>query len=306
MMAFKEMGLVSRLCKCAFPVSKTSSKLVTGVTTRFSHTSSNPAILQTGGKNIHLLGTMHIAEASADAARDLITKEHRKGTLGSVFLELDSSRFTRLKHSQHPDESLLSYALSVLARPDGNPLAKIVELGIGSAYRGMHKLGFASGVEFKAAIETAERLHVPLVLGDQDIKVTMNRVSKGFQDDFNLAKLMSLMMANPNKPESSVERRVRQAFQAIISGDSLRGQEQLAKLIDRKTVREIIKPMEEFFPGVTRAMLHERDVVMTKNLHKEAFRLSEDKNNMVAIVGLAHMEGIATEWDKICAKHIMT
>ena len=258
---------------------------------------NNPLRLHTDSATIHLLGTMHIAEASANAARQLIVHEHGKGTLGAVFLELDSARFARMKGSQSPDESLLTHALSVLTRSDRTPITNLLELGIGSMYRFLHRLGFAGGVEFKAAIEAAEELNIPILLGDQDIQITMKRLGQGFSSDFDIPRLLSLMMSQPtSNVETSAERTLREAFQAIASGNVKGGQEKLSKLLDRDTVREIMEPMKTYAPNVTRAILHERDVVMTNNLLRYARELPEDKRNMVAIVGLAHVEGIAEEW----------
>lgn len=267
------------------------------ISSQAGRSSSNPLRLHTESATVHLLGTMHIAEASAEAARHLIIHEHGKGTLGAVFLELDSARFSRLKASKSPDESLLAHALSVLSRPGRTPLASILELGVSSMYRFLHRLGFASGVEFKAAIEIAEELNVPILLGDQDIQITMKRLAEGFRNDFDLPRLLSLMMSRSTKRnESPAEQSLREAFQAIAAGDAKNAQEKLTKLIDQDTVREMMKPMKTFAPNVTRALLHERDVVMTNNILKYVDELPQGKRNMVAVVGLAHVEGIAEEW----------
>jgi len=266
--------------------------------------SQNPVKLLREGSTVHLLGTMHIAEASAVAARDLIRREHAKGHLGAVFLELDAGRFERLKKSsrERADESLLTHAMNILRRPNSSTLTSLVELGLTTAYRTLHKMGFASGVEFVAAMETADGLNIPIVLGDQEVRVTLSRLAEGFRSDFDVSRLMALAVAHtafPNgKSETPTERRVREAFQSIASGDVARGQERLAKLIDRDTVRQIMQPMRDYAPNVTKAILDERDIVMTENLIKAVEGLPIGKRNLVAVVGLAHVEGIAKAWDR--------
>ncbi|PXF48275.1 hypothetical protein BWQ96_01964 [Gracilariopsis chorda] len=242
---------------------------------------------------------MHIAEASANAARDLIIREHEKGSLGAVFLELDHGRFDRIKRAASaPDESLLSHALHILAQRR-NPLAGLVELGMDSVYRSLHRLGFASGLEFRAAIDTAERLTVPIILGDQQLQITMQRLAEAFRDDFDVARIMTILMARSKvkSPESPVERKLGEAFHAIASGDVKQGQEKLGKLIDRDTVHQLIEPMRMFAPNIARAILYERDVIMTENLIKAAQELPKEKSVIVGVVGLAHVEGIVEEWD---------
>lgn len=270
-------------------------------TPRYAHSSakSNVAVLRSKHATIHLLGTMHISEASAIAARNLITREYEKGTLGAVFLELDEERFHRLKKAtSNPDESLLSYALAILSRRR-NPLASFVEIGIGGIYRALHRLGFASGVEFKAAIKTAENFGISIVLGDQPLQVTMEHLGTAFRKDFDLPRLAAMLMSQsgPQSRESSAEKAVREAFQAVASGDMAKGQEKLTELIDRDTVNQLIEPMRVFAPNVTQALVHQRDVFMVKKLITASERLPEEKRVIVGIVGLAHVDGIVNEWN---------
>lgn len=244
---------------------------------------------------------MHIAQTSATAARDLIRREYTKHTLGAVFLELDPPRLERLRKRAHsnPDLSLLSLALSILFRPSAKPLASLVELAISAVYRTLHRLGFASGVEFEAAIETADRLGVPIVLGDQHIDTTMANVADGLKKDFDLGRILNLATESRiGAVETNVERGMRQAFAAVARGDVEGGQRLLADLVDPMTVREMTRSMREFAPGVTEAILDDRDIVMVDNLIRCVDHMPEDKSSVVAVVGLAHVEGIEREWRK--------
>ncbi|PXF40208.1 hypothetical protein BWQ96_10084 [Gracilariopsis chorda] len=239
---------------------------------------------------------MHIAEAFANAARDLIIREHEKASLGAVFLELDHGRFDHIKRAASaPDESLLSHALHILAQRR-NPPTGLVELGMDSVYRSLHRLGFASGLEFKS---TAERLTIPVLLGDQQLQITMQRLAEAFRDNFGVKRIMNILMARSKvkSPESPVERKFGEAFHAIASGDVKQGQEKLGKLIDRDTVHQLVELMRIFAPKIARAILYERDVIMTENLIKAAQEFPKEKSVIVGVVGLAHVEGIVEEWD---------
>lgn len=251
---------------------------------------------------MHLLGTMHIAQASATATRDLIQIQHSKGTLGAVFLELDETRHARLSKpsSAGADESLLNIALSALRRAPEAPLATLVELASTTLYRSLHQLGFASGLEFLAAIEATSRLDVPLILGDQHIFVTTARIAEAFKKDLNLPRLLAVALADSQKEfkETDVERAVRDAFQAVAAGDVRKGQERLAAVLQRGSLPEIVSPMRRYVPRVARAILDERDVVMANNLITAISNLPSEKRHVVAIVGLAHVDGITREWEK--------
>lgn len=269
-------------------------------------TPSNPVILRSNSATVHLLGTMHIAQASAVAARDLIQVEHSKGTLGAIFLELDKNRHDQLSKTSRAsvDESLLTLALSTIRRAPKAPLATLVELAFTTLYRTLHQLGFASGIEFKAAIEAASRLDIPLVLGDQHIFVTTSRLADAFKADLNLPRLLAVALADSQRgiEETVVERTVREAFQAVASGDVKKGQRHLAELLDHGAVHEMVAPMRRYVPSVSKAILDERDVIMARNLAKAVEKLPPGKRNIVAIVGLAHVEGIIREWEMRVAK----
>lgn len=265
----------------------------------------NPLKLLSDTSTVHLLGTMHIAEASAVAARKLIEEQHGTGRLGAVFLELDQSRYTRMREwlggpSGGEDESMLQHAMSILSRPGRSPVASLFELGFSGIYRSLHKLGFASGVEFRAAVQACDKLTLPVILGDQDIRITMGRLAEGFRKDFtDIPRVLSLLsQPGTTTGEPGLETEVVKAFQAIAAGDIEQGQEHLTKLIDRETVGKLMGPMRRLAPAVSRSLIEERDDVMFDNLIEGIEKLPEGKRTVVMIVGLAHMQGISSRWEE--------
>jgi pheromone shutdown protein TraB len=48
--------------------------------------------------------------------------------------------------------------------------------GLSQFYNSVEKLGFVAGGEFKAAVEEARRLGAPVLLGDRDVDVTLQRL----------------------------------------------------------------------------------------------------------------------------------
>jgi len=58
----------------------------------------------------------------------------------------------------------------------------------------------------------------------------------------------------------------------------------------REAVRALTGQMRREFPKVASAMLDQRDDLMTDNL------LNKCKGRTVAVVGMAHMDGIESRW----------
>lgn len=243
---------------------------------------------------------MHIADASARAAVSLIRREHATNRLGAVALELDPPRASRLRGAIRPDDTLLSHLQSVASRRAHSPFVGILEVAFAGLYRMLHRLGFAGGVEFQAALRETAALDIPLVLIDRDLPDTMARVADGLRKDLEPSRALSLLrqLTTPSttRMETHVERRAREAFTAILKGDVDEGQRLLTHLIDRDSVEQLTRPLREFAPNVSTAILDERDVYMTKELVRTVAKLPPGKDSVVAIVGMAHVDGIVREW----------
>lgn len=257
----------------------------------------NPVVLHAKrGATVYLLGTMHVAEASAKAACALIQREHERALLGAIFLELDDERRARLEQKPKGSEDSLFEHLVSVARRGRAPGAAAVELAMTALYRVLHRVGFASGVEFRAALGLASTLTPPpsIVLGDQHVRVTLARIAEGVASDLSLAKLVSFL-TNPPASDGRVERQITQAVQLVASGQTAAAQKMLEEMLDRNTARALVEPLRKVAPNVTNAILDERDSVMAARLHQVATEYPE--KSVVAIVGLAHVDGIVRRWN---------
>lgn len=247
---------------------------------------------------------MHISEASADATRTLIRAQKSKGTLDKIFLELDTTRYTRIVRASHAgtDEQFFMDALSSLLK-DGMPsLAGAFQMAFKCLYRLLHNVGFASGVEFRAAHEEAVTYGVPVVLGDREATETMQRVATEARRDFSAARLLALLTrsagASAKGAEGQVEESLRKAVESAMRGDMTDAQARLSTMLTREGVHDVVASMREYAPGVTRALLDERDAFMTEGLLDAVDKLPEGRRCIVAIVGLAHVDGMVREWER--------
>lgn len=276
-------------------------------------TGSNPTTLHRGSVTVHLLGTMHISNASATAAHRLIYDVHEAGGLSRIFLELDAERLETLRRGGDSafDESLSSMLKSLLStflpgateKSGSGELAGILRTALKAGYRAFQQVGFASGVEFIAAINAAEKLKVPVMTGDIEVSNTMSSLARAIQTDISPSKLIQLMMSrNPyGNGGNEVERAVTDAFILMASGDSEGAHVRLSHALNRESVRNIIKTMRDVAPNVTGAMLDDRDQYMAHGLFSLAKELERipGQTSAVAIVGLAHVDGIEHHWQRL-------
>lgn len=274
---------------------------------------SNPTTLRKGLVTVHLLGTMHIANASATAAHRLIHDVHTTGKLRQIFLELDRGRLEVLRKggdSSFDDvsvSSMLQSLTSTLSQGGGkgglNGLAGVLRTTLKGVYRILHRVGFASGVEFHAALNAAENLNIPIVTGDMEVSQTMSSLARAVASDVSPGALFRAMTSSgmTGNARNDVERGVMDAFSLMVSGDSNAAQARLSQILDRDSVREIITSTREVAPNVCKALLDDRDEFMTRGLFSMAKRLElrPEPSSVVAVVGLAHVDGIERRWRRL-------
>jgi pheromone shutdown protein TraB len=165
--------------------------------------------------------------------------------------------------------------------------------GISSMYSNLSSSGFQPGEEFAEAIRTGREIDATIVLGDQDVQVTLRRLAEALSmtdlnqllnPDSQLEQTMSnLLPALPTSMEGKSDK---------VTTDPTEFKRELSDYVEqmksRETVRTIIQELNTLAPEVVRVMLTERDSYMAKGIH--SLRLSYPK--VVAVMGLAHIDGV--------------
>jgi hypothetical protein len=196
---------------------------------------------------------------------------------------------------------------------------------VGNAIRSMYKnlddAGFKPGDEFAMAIEAGRDINADIVLGDQDVQLTLRRLTQALAaTDIN--KLMD--------PDSDLERNMRQ----LIGGSSNAGGNELSLpgmpttaadgttaphattnaefkrdlsayievIKTRESVRSIMKQLNEVAPALVQVMLTERDAYMATGLDT-----LNQYEVITAVVGVAHQDGIEANlrqrgWKQVALK----
>mmetsp|Transcript_14974 Transcript_14974/g.38637 ORF Transcript_14974/g.38637 Transcript_14974/m.38637 type:complete len:369 (+) Transcript_14974:51-1157(+) len=273
------------------------------------------------GQDITLVGTAHISEDSAE----LVSRIIRNQRPDVVMIELDPARAAKLigRASQtlkleDPERAQLrgarpDLALAPLPPPSfpvpvaspsapatpatstfgigsvaGRALrgdleeakAEAVGAGLSSLYKQLDNMGFQSGQEFVVAVREADALGASLLLGDQDARKTLRRLKDALGEVLSNPKALDNLAPPPA------------ALAAVTGGDGPgelnreNVESAMAVLKQRDNVRALSAYLRTNVPALYEALIAERDRYMANSL------LGSDGRTIVAVVGLAHVDGI--------------
>eukprot|EP00581_Thalassiosira_minuscula_P015386 CAMPEP_0183723206 /NCGR_PEP_ID=MMETSP0737-20130205/14871_1 /TAXON_ID=385413 /ORGANISM="Thalassiosira miniscula, Strain CCMP1093" /LENGTH=341 /DNA_ID=CAMNT_0025953463 /DNA_START=98 /DNA_END=1123 /DNA_ORIENTATION=+ len=250
----------------------------------------------TTDNEVYLLGTAHVSDASTQEAIDLI----RLVQPSTVFVELDATRAAQLRNGAASNASP-SLDLSQLT---SNPLLRGLLGKTGLTQQlfermpGMLKLiGLLphQGGEMKAALDEADRIGARCVYGDVEFNQTINELKLS----------IGAIMANPSQLTSIPPPPSELA--GVFSGFFGAGQhnqqqssdpQQLVETIKtRDRAKQMTRYLNQCFPSIYHVMLAKRDAHMAKMLREHC-----SSGKVVAVVGMAHVEGIEREWETLDGK----
>lgn len=153
-----------------------------------------------------------------------------------------------------------------------------MQLAAAGAYRVLRLSGLEPGAEFVRAEEEAHKLGARVELIDRDVTETFGRL----RDAVSLADVLKLV-TDPAAASAPVPPDLAELLRGAEDGRDLEAA--VERLKDRRKVRALVSFCRSVLPGAVRVMLDERDEYM-------ASRLASLDGSVVAIVGLAHMDGI--------------
>lgn len=201
---------------------------------------------------INIYGTSHVSHESIKRI-DQALEEHDPDIIA---LELDPIRLEALRTGE---------------RSEGGPiflrLLRKFQEKIGS------KTGLMPGQEMLYAYRKAIENDIDVVLIDQDIRITVE-------------KLKGLRRKEKVK-----------AFFALLFGLFWPGDFDVSEIPDEEVIEEISNEMKESFPGLYRILMEERNLVMADALRE--VQQDNPDSNIVAFVGAAHKRYIEEELNEL-------
>lgn len=211
---------------------------------------------------ITLLGTAHVSKASADAVRSLLAS----GQFDAVAIELCPGRFNALIN---PD-SLAQLDLFDVIK-SGKAAMVTASLALGAFQQKMaDELGIEPGAEMKLAAALAKEKHLPVLLIDRDVGITLKRVYRNVPW-WKRLELFSGLLASV-------------MFSEKVSED------EIEKLKEGDVLEATFSQFAESSSEIYTPLVNERDQYMAHRLFNEAS--SGQHKHLFAVVGAGHLKGI--------------
>lgn len=216
-----------------------------------------------GDSKLTLLGTAHVSRASVDKVRELL----ESGDYDAVAVELCPSRYNAI---MDPDALARMDLFSVIR--GGRVYMVVASLAL-AAYqqRLADQFGIEPGAEQRMAIKLARERHLPVLLVDREIGVTLKRVSGNLSWWKRIglfSGLLATMLSREEVEEEEIER--------LKEGDVL-----------ETTFAEFAEDRQDLYLP----LIDERDRYMAARLREEIG--GKGHENVLAVLGAGHLKGVS-------------
>ena len=206
-------------------------------------------------KNLYILGTSHISKDSIKQVDSFISDNKPD----IVAIELDKRRFyAMLNESKLSIKDVFQMGIKAFLI---NLIGAYVEKKLGNI------VGVKPGSEMRKAIELAKKNNLKLSLIDQDISITMKKLSKAITIGVVFKFIWEIIRAIVLR-KSDIE-----VFD-------------IRKVPSKKVLDNILGKVRKNYPGIHKVLIEERNEVMAKNLYKVMNKYKDKK--IFAVVGAGH------------------
>ncbi len=223
--------------------------------------------LQLAGREIVLVGTAHVSEASVQEVASAIEAERPD----TVAIELDEKRFKSL---EDPESWRNMDIVKVLREKNGFLMLSNIILASFQKRMGLDA-GVKPGDEMLAAINKSKDLGVATSMVDRPITVTLRRAwaRNSFWGKCNLLALL-----------------VSSAF----SKDEIDA-EQIEQLKNRSEMDDMMEELSKELPVVKEVLIDERDYYLASHIW------ASKGNKVLAVLGAGHLPGVQSHLEKLAA-----
>ncbi|MBU0635640.1 TraB/GumN family protein [Candidatus Micrarchaeota archaeon] len=216
--------------------------------------------IQIGDKEIILIGTAHISQASADLVKETIETEKPQ----VVGIELDIQRFKQLQNPRKWQQTNVKNVIQ-----EGKTYLLLLNIFLTNLQRRFgESVNVRPGQEMIIAAQLASKQKIPIALLDRNIEVTMKRA-------FSLTPLKEKI----------------KIFFYLVSGLFGGDKEELTpeiveKLKQSDMVTQLIQELGRKAPTVKKVLVDERDAFIASQI------LKNPAKKLVCVVGAGHLNGI--------------
>ena len=212
------------------------------------------------------IGTSHIAPASINEVETAILTY----SPDIICLELDKGRFLALTSKafkkKYSFKNMTSLVLSLIGSYIEKKLAKIVNT--------------SPGDEMKKAIEVAKKNNIKIELIDQNINITLKKLSKiSKMEKFRILKDIVKGFFISLLPKAFLKKNPYELMKF-----------DLAKVPEEKIIHLILNKVKKAYPGIYSILIQERNKFMANNINQ--LISNNPGKKILVIVGAGHVSGI--------------
>ena len=217
-------------------------------------------------KNLTIIGTSHIAKQSLKKVESTINKIKPE----FIAIELDKKRYYSLIKKTRRKLRLKDIRKIGIKGYLFNLIGAWVERKLGKL------VGVQPGSEMLKAINLAHEHKSKIALIDQDIEITLRRLSKSitFKEKWNffIDILKSIFFGKREMKRLGIKKI------------------DLTKVPSKKMIKKLIKKVKERYPSVYRVLIEERNYVLAANLRQ--LMQENPKSKIVAVIGAGHEDDV--------------
>lgn len=226
--------------------------------------------LSRGTTTFYVVGTAHVSQRSVDDVRTVIEAVNPE----VVCVELCKTRYEALTK----DSAFRDLDVFKVVR-EGKTLYLLGHLALTSYQRRIGaSLGVRPGAELVTATKTAENRSIPVELIDRDINITLKRTWRNIGLWSRLSLLWSLL-ASPSDDDA---------------GDMQVTADAIETLKEPKALSEMLAELGKKLPQIKGPLVDERDQYLASRM----LEAGANKRTVVAVVGAAHVPGMAAQLDR--------
>jgi len=222
--------------------------------------------LQVGEREVILIGTAHISQASADLVQAMIETEKPD----TVCVELCQTRYKTLLD---PEAWKNMDIVQVIRQK--RTFVLVLNLVLSSVQRRMaQEMNVKPGLEMQVAVDTAKAQGAEIATIDREVRTTLQRVWRlmGFWTKINLFSQMLASVFEKGEEEVSAE--------------------QIEALKEKGALEMLLQEMGEQLPSVKQRLIDERDLYMVQKIREAPGQ------KLLAVVGAGHVPGMLQHWHK--------
>ena len=222
-------------------------------------------VLSFGERTITLIGTAHVSAESVAEVENAI----REIQPDSVAIELDEKRADSIRNKDKYRELDI---VKVLRRGEGFLL--LANLVLASFQRRMgQNVGVNPGDEMLAAMRVADELNIPTVMADRAIQTTLKR-AWAKNSFWGKCKLLATLLSSAfSKEDMSAE--------------------DIENIKEKNEMDSMMNELAEYMPVVKEVLIDERNLYLADKIWGAA------GNNVVAVLGAGHLDGVVENLEKI-------